>query len=175
MVNTIWFGWFTKNQKLVSLRAWAAYMNWKNAVRWLARMHNLFTNLRPEKKPNFFSDTNRKIINTIWNPGWFNKNQKNFSICTHTYKSAGHNFHTNARNHSCRQGAIRIMNTHLCQHAEKSLRNLIKSNRSQIVYTIFRLIWNKTDIRLVPNQMENGKYNLILVWFKKIWKIVLCF
>ena len=30
-----------------------------------------------------------------------------------------------------------------------------------IVITIFRLIWNRTDVRLVPNQSENGKYNLI--------------
>ena len=30
------------------------------------------------------------------------------------------------------------------------------------------LIWNQTDVRLVPNQSENGKYNLISVWFNKI-------
>ena len=48
---------------------------------------------------------------------------------------------------------------------QKSFRNLIKSNRNQIVFTIFRLIWNQTDVRLVPNQSANGKYNLISVWF----------
>ena len=36
-------------------------------------------------------------------------------------------------------------------HTEKSFRNLIKSTRNQIVFTIFRLIWNQTDVRLVPN------------------------
>ena len=41
--------------------------------------------------------------------------------------------------------------------AEKSFRNRIESNRNQIVFTIFRLIWNQTDVRLVPNQSENGK------------------
>ena len=46
-------------------------------------------------------------------------------------------------------------------HTGKSFRNLIKSNRNQILYTIFQLIWNQTDVRLVPNQSENGKYNLI--------------
>ena len=36
-------------------------------------------------------------------------------------------------------------------HAEESFPNLIKSNRNQIAYTIIRLIWNKTDVSLVPN------------------------
>ena len=40
-------------------------------------------------------------------------------------------------------------------------QNLIKSNRNQIVFSIFRLIWNQTAICLVLNQSENGKYNLI--------------
>ena len=30
-------------------------------------------------------------------------------------------------------------------------------------FSILRLIWNQTDVRLVPNQSENGKYNLISV------------
>ena len=47
-------------------------------------------------------------------------------------------------------------------HTVKYFRNLIKSTQNQIVFTIFRLIWNQTDVRLVPNQLENGKYNLIL-------------
>ena len=53
-------------------------------------------------------------------------------------------------------------------HTEKYLRNLIKSTRNQIVSTIFRLIWHQTNVRLVPNQSENGKYNLISGWFNKI-------
>ena len=40
-------------------------------------------------------------------------------------------------------------------HTEKSFRILIISNRNQIVFTIFRLFWNQTDVR----------YNLISVWF----------
>ena len=50
----------------------------------------------------------------------------------------------------------------LITHTEKYFRNLIKSTRDQIVFTIFRLIWIQTDVRLDPNQSENGKYNLIL-------------
>ena len=42
------------------------------------------------------------------------------------------------------------------------------------LFTIFRLIWNQTDIRLVPKQSENGNYNLISVWFNKIPKSFLC-
>ena len=34
-------------------------------------------------------------------------------------------------------------------------RNPIESNRNQIVFTIFRLIWNQMDVRLIQNQSEN--------------------
>ena len=59
-------------------------------------------------------------------------------------------------------------------HTEKSFRNLIKSYRNQIVFTMHRLIWNKTDVRLAPNHSENGKYNLLSVLFNKILKRFLC-
>ena len=48
-------------------------------------------------------------------------------------------------------------------HVEKSFGNLIKSTRNQIVFTMHRLIWIQTTVRLDPNQSENGKYNLISV------------
>ena len=51
-------------------------------------------------------------------------------------------------------------------HTEKSFRNLIKSNRNQIVFTIFRLIWKQIEYHLVPNQSENGKYNLTCVFVR---------
>ena len=53
-------------------------------------------------------------------------------------------------------------------------RNLIKSTRNQIVLTIFLLIWNQTDVCLVRNQSQNGKYNLISIWFNKISKSFAC-
>ena len=60
-------------------------------------------------------------------------------------------------------------------HTENFFRNLIKSNRNQIVSTIFRLIWNTNGrVRLDPNQSENGNYNLISGWFNKISKRFLC-
>ena len=43
-----------------------------------------------------------------------------------------------------------------------------------IVFIIFRLIWNQTDVRLVSNLSENDKYYLIWVWFNKISKRFLC-
>ena len=55
-----------------------------------------------------------------------------------------------------------------CNHTQKSFRNLVKSNRSLILFTIFRFIWNQPDLRLVPNQSENSKCNLISVWFNNI-------
>ena len=48
-------------------------------------------------------------------------------------------------------------------HTDKSFRNIIKSIRNQIIFTIFQLIWNQTVVRLVPNQSKNGKYNRISV------------
>ena len=59
-------------------------------------------------------------------------------------------------------------------HTEKYFRNLIKSQRNQIVFIIFWLISNQTDVRLDPNQSKNGKYNLILVWINKVPKSFLC-
>ena len=39
---------------------------------------------------------------------------------------------------------------------EKFFRNLIKSNRNPIVYTLFRLICNQTDVRLVQEFGSEG-------------------
>ena len=55
-------------------------------------------------------------------------------------------------------------------HTEFFSRNFIKSNRNQIIYTIFWLIWNQKE----PDQSENSKYNLISVWFNKISRKFFC-
>ena len=57
--------------------------------------------------------------------------------------------------------SVNLLNIPVCIRTEKYFQNLIKATRNQIVFTTFRLIWNQTDVRLVPNQSENGKYNLI--------------
>ena len=54
-------------------------------------------------------------------------------------------------------------------HTEKYFRNLVKSTWNHIVFTIFRLIWNQAQVRLVSNQSVHGKYNLIWDRFNKIW------
>ena len=36
-------------------------------------------------------------------------------------------------------------------HTEKYFRNLIKSTRNQIVFTIFRFIWIQTNVHFIPN------------------------
>ena len=60
-------------------------------------------------------------------------------------------------------------------HTAKYFPNLVKSIRNQIVFTIFRLIWYQTDVRLILIQSQNGKYNLISVlWDQILWKNVLC-
>ena len=56
-------------------------------------------------------------------------------------------------------------------HTEKYFLNRVKSNQNQIVFTIFPLIWNQTELYLVPNQSENVNYNLIMIWFNNIQKI----
>ena len=38
----------------------------------------------------------------------------------------------------------------------KSFRNLIKSNRNQIVFTMHRLIWNQTDGSTVSQKRKHG-------------------
>ena len=45
--------------------------------------------------------------------------------------------------------------------------------RLYILFTIFRLIWIQTKFCLIPNQLDNVKYNLISVWFNKIRKTLL--
>ena len=51
------------------------------------------------------------------------------------------------------------------EHRAYTQRNLFKIwlNQPEIrFYLPFRLIWrNQTDLRLVANQSENGKYNMI--------------
>ena len=59
-------------------------------------------------------------------------------------------------------------------HTEKYFRNLFKSTRNQILFTIYQLIWNQTYVRLDQNQSENGYYNMISIWFNKISKRFLC-
>ena len=57
----------------------------------------------------------------------------------------------------------------------KIFQNLIlkQTEINQIIFSIFWFIWNQMDVRVVPNQSENGKYNLISVCFDKISKIFL--
>ena len=59
-------------------------------------------------------------------------------------------------------------------HSEKSFRNFVESYQNQIVFINFRLFWYQTGVHLVPNQLENGKYNLISVRFDMISKRFLC-
>ena len=61
-------------------------------------------------------------------------------------------------------------------HTEKSFRNLIKWNRNQIVFNIFRLIWNQTDSVRLVFQINRKMVNIIWFrfWFSKIWKRYQC-
>ena len=55
----------------------------------------------------------------------------------------------------------------------KSLKyfwNFFKSTQIYIIFILFRLIWIQMKVYLDPNQSENGKYNLISIWFNAIWK-----
>ena len=48
-------------------------------------------------------------------------------------------------------------------YTKESTSNTCCINQNMIVYTIFRIIGNQMEFRLVPNPSENGKYNLIPV------------
>ena len=76
------------------------------------------------------------------------------------------------------QSSVRVTHgatVHLsATHTEKTFWNLVNSNRNQIVFTIFRLIWNQKDVCLVLNHLKNGKYNLISVRINRIPKRFLC-
>ena len=68
----------------------------------------------------------------------------------------------------CRKNAtvsLSDKNTHslLSERLGNLFEIVIKSTRNQIVFTIVRLIWNQTNVRLVPHQSKYGKYNLISV------------
>ena len=47
-------------------------------------------------------------------------------------------------------------------------------SENSIVFTIFWLIWNRSNFRLDPNQSENSKYNPILVYLIKFKRRLLC-
>ena len=62
-------------------------------------------------------------------------------------------------------------------HTGKYFPNLIESNRDQIVFIMHWLIRiSKRTVSVCCSKSieENSKYNLISVWFNKIWKIFLC-
>ena len=46
-------------------------------------------------------------------------------------------------------GTLHQKHEHMKKH-EKSFRNLIKSNRNQIVFALIRIIWNQTDENAIP-------------------------
>ena len=50
----------------------------------------------------------------------------------------------------------------------------VSPQTSREYFAAMGLIWNQPEFCLVSNQLENGKYNHISVWFNKIQKISLC-
>ena len=59
-------------------------------------------------------------------------------------------------------------------HTETFFLNLVKSNQNCSVITLFQLIWQQMEFRLMPNQLEKFNYILKLFGFKKIQKSYLC-
>ena len=54
-------------------------------------------------------------------------------------------------------------------HTEKYFLNFVKSDPNQIVFTIFRLIYNQMLFHSAPNQSEKCKYNLIWLDWPRIY------
>ena len=59
-------------------------------------------------------------------------------------------------------------------HTQKSTSDYCLFNQYQIIFAIFRLISNQMEFRLVQNQSENAKYNLISVSFTRIRGRLFC-
>ena len=59
-------------------------------------------------------------------------------------------------------------------HRENLFKILLNQTAIRLYLPFSDRFWNQTDFCLVPNQLENGKYNLISVWFSNISKIFLC-
>ena len=63
----------------------------------------------------------------------------------------------------------------LDEYTQRNLFEILLNQPEIGLYLSFSgWFWIQTDIRLDPNQLENGKYNLTSVWFNKISKIFLC-
>ena len=58
----------------------------------------------------------------------------------------------------------------LTVHTEKSFLSLVKSNIIWTVVTVFRLIWRKSEFRLVPKSSEKCNYSANLVRIYQIQK-----
>ena len=54
----------------------------------------------------------------------------------------------------------------------KKLHSLQKIIVNKLFLWLQNIFFNQTDARIVLNQSENGKYNLISVWFNKIYLCV---
>ena len=59
----------------------------------------------------------------------------------------------------------------VCAHGD-IFWNLIESERDRFVFTIFGLVWNQTNIHLVPDQSRKGECNLVSIWFGRISAVV---
>ena len=51
-------------------------------------------------------------------------------------------------------------------YTQRSFRNFIKSNQNQIVFTIFWLIWNQTDVHLV--QIQSGMFEKVYMFVRNL-------
>ena len=60
-------------------------------------------------------------------------------------------------------------------NTEKSFRNLIKSDRNQIVFTIFRMIWNQTAVRtwfqINRKRVNTIRFRFDLIRFRKYFSV----
>ena len=99
-------------------------------------------------------------------PAWAGVGQANRSVCGETTAAFVVNGLRWIAVHRCRVWA---RSPHV--HTENCFTNLIESNRNQIVFTMHRLILDPNERSVaVSNLLENGKHNLISVWFNKISK-----
>ena len=141
-------------------------------MNWICPPRKLSICLEPNRDFGWFHE-GLKAIDVISYPVLFDKKQKRISQCWRSlFGLINKKFHASYLSRF--EYHLRVFVAIGSMHTGKSFRNLIKWNRNQIVFIIFRWICNQTDVRLVPNQTENGIYKLISVSFNKISKRFLC-
>ena len=69
---------------------------------------------------------------------------------------------------------MKLESVSLCVHMEYTFWSHFETDRDRIVFKFFQLVWNQTDVRLVPDRLEDDECNPVSVWLSWISGRILC-